>query len=1142
MNALYLRLLGQLRLEQDGQEVTGFRTRRAVALLAYLVCQPRPVPRSRLVELIWPDKSEERGRANLRWALNHLSNLLPDCWQVARQSVQFCPNENCVVDTLRLTQALADGEPNQLATAVADIEGEFLRGFYLDESADFETWLLTERELWRQQTQSALEKLIEHHHLQRNYEKALHFSRQLLDLDPWQEDVHRWVMRLLARQGRYTEALQQYEQCRRILEEELGAEPGQETQTLFQELQQAANTPRHNLPPLLTSFVGREAELAQINTMLKTPDCRLLTLVGPGGIGKTRLALAAAKTQVNAFFNGVTFVPLAGVTPATDADAVEPVITDIATALRFSFSGQQSPREQLLNYLHDKELLLLLDNFEQLRAASALLVEILQQAAGIKLLVTSRERLNISPEWALPLEGLPYPPADTPNNLQTYPAVQLFEQSARRIKPDFTLADNAAAVAQICRLVEGFPLGLELAAGWVRVIPCAEIVREIERNLDALAVSSATTPNRHRSMRATLDYSWNLLSPAEQQTFQRLSVFREGFERHAAEQVANVTLPLLSGLVDKSFLRHTGTGRYEIHELMRQFGAEKLSQRPKEEQSTRQKHAIYFAQFLEHRAESLLDLRNKSVLTEIDCEIENIRAGWQWLAGRQDIETAAPYLENLWYFYKRKGWFQEALPVLQQGIAFAAASNTQKARWYRMLSEACMGLGKHQKARQYIEQSLVLLEYPLPKNLLQFGSKLSGQLVRHMARYLKLQSKTSVQNDTLLELANADEQAAYLAYFANDPKITIFSSLRGLNTAQKLGPSPELARAHSTWSLICGFASLHGRAKYHFQQAETMSQQMASQQMRNIEIKITILTREAVYYSSTGEWSKADAALEAGITLAKDHNIWRSTLELYLISGWSLFRRGQFIQSLEQYKTVYQLSKKQYNLSYEGMSLNGVGGNYLRMGHLKSAIDNLYQTDALILHVPENNLYVSINKGWLIEAHLYNNEPEKAQSVAKELIDLLDKHIPTTLESYVGLAQWYLSQWELLATHPNGDKEQLKIYQTHTRNICKSLRRFARFYPIGKPHYLLAQGHYEWLTGKHRRAQNLWEKCITAAEQLKTPYEQAKAHYELGRHLSANQTTKDGLGSEAHLNRACQIFAELSADYDLSLAEKALGD
>jgi tetratricopeptide (TPR) repeat protein len=273
---------------------------------------------------------------------------------------------------------------------------------------------------------------------------------------------------------------------------------------------------------------------------------------------------------------------------------------------------------------------------------------------------------------------------------------------------------------------------------------------------------------------------------------------------------------------------------------------------------------------------------------------------------------------------------------------------------------------------------LTLLGYPLPKNLAQFAFKMPGQLIRLLAHYLKLGVKTNLQNYTIIELVNADEQAAYLAYFANDPKTTIYSSLRGLNTAQKLGPSPELARAHSTWSLICGFASLHGRAEYHLQQAETMSRQMVSQQMGNVEIKITILTREAVYYSSTGQWSKADAALAEGITLAEGHNIWRARQELYLTSGWSLFRRGKFSQSLEQYKTGYHLSKKQYNFSFQGMSLNGIGGNYLRMGRIKSAIDSLCQTDALIPRVPANNLYVSINKGWLIEAHLYNNEPEPA--------------------------------------------------------------------------------------------------------------------------------------------------------------------
>ncbi|MGH8631367.1 MAG: ATP-binding protein, partial [Burkholderiales bacterium] len=361
--------------------------------------------------------------------------------------------------------------------------------------------------------------------------------------------------------------------------------------------------PRDNLPTPPTPLIGRERELAEMARLLGDPQCRLLTLAGPGGIGKTRLAIEAADHQREAFADGAHFVSLA---PIRSAEFIVPAIAD---AIGFAFYGAEDPKAQLLNYLSGKAPLLVLDNLEHLLEGVALLAEILERGPAVKLLATSRERLNLHGEWVLDIQGLPFPDEAGSAEVEGYSAVALFVQTARRAHVDFVLAaEERPAVARICRLVEGMPLGIELAAAWVRTLSCREIAQEIERNLadprqgmDFLAASMRDVPERHRSIRAAFDHSWNLLSAEEQQVMRQLSVFRGGFRREAAEQVAGATLPLLSALVDKSLLRRTEAGRFDLHELVRQYAAAQLQADPQDEFVTCERFSHYYAVWLQRQ-------------------------------------------------------------------------------------------------------------------------------------------------------------------------------------------------------------------------------------------------------------------------------------------------------------------------------------------------------------------------------------------------------------------------------------------------------------------------------------------------------------------------------------------------------------
>ncbi len=447
----------------------------------------------------------------------------------------------------------------------------------------------------------------------------------------------------------------------------------------------------HNLPPATTPFIGRQAELAEIARLLADPSCRLFTLVGPGGIGKTRLAIEAARmiesNRVGAqraaplhtqlFPNGVYLVSLQ---PLNSSDLI---ISTIAEALHFQFYPGGEPRQQLLDYLREKSLLLVLDNFEHLLDGVGLVSDLLASAPHVKVLVTSRARLNLVEEWVLEVKGLAYPANETDRDIGDYGAVQLFLQSARRVQVGFALTDtHKPAVARICRLVGGMPLGIELAAAWVRALSCEELAVEIERSLDILATPARNVPPRHRTMRAALEHSWNLLTDEERNVFKKLSVFRGGFRKEAAQAVADASLQMLSALVDKSLLRVEANGRYDIHELLRQYGEEQLILSG-DTDTVRDAHSVYYVNFLYQREHDIKGRRQLEALNEIEAEFENIRLAWHWALSRKNYQALDLALESLFYFCEMRGRFHDGQELLGGARKQLAPEHAEELRAIR---------------------------------------------------------------------------------------------------------------------------------------------------------------------------------------------------------------------------------------------------------------------------------------------------------------------------------------------------------------------------------------------------------------------------------------------------------------------------
>lgn len=479
-----------------------------------------------------------------------------------------------------------------------------------------------------------------------------------------------------------------------------------------------STTLRTNLPVLPTPLIGRQREVAHLTQLLCDPQCRLLTLVGPGGIGKTRLAIETASHLQDIFSEGMYFIPLA---PVNSTRYIVPVIAD-AIGFAFPSAGPADPKAQLFSYLQEKRALLLIDNVEHLLAEPGIEVlgELLANAPQVKLLATSRESLGLHGEWVAEVRGLPIPENGQGRESAQDTSVELFLQRARRAYVGFTATpEDYPSILRICQLMEGNPLGIELAAAWVRTLCCDEMVREIEHGLGFLSVSARDLPARHRSMRAVFDHSWKLLSEQEQDILRRLSVFKGGFQREAAEQVAEATLSVLSTLVTKSLMRRSRAGRYDLHELIRQFAAEQFAERPQDQIATRARHARYYLTWFGRADGRLRSSAQREVLAELTVEMDNFRAAWDWAVAHGEFALIEQTLRTFDMLYDTRGWFREGLVALGRAVDALETAHgqtppdrtNQVALGHLLTARSSLTyrLGQHEEAQVMLERSLEIL-------------------------------------------------------------------------------------------------------------------------------------------------------------------------------------------------------------------------------------------------------------------------------------------------------------------------------------------------------------------------------------------------------------------------------------------------
>ena len=676
MNNLSISLLGSFHATLNEELITQFRTKSVQALLIYLVCEgKRPSSREQLMELLWPGLPQASAQSNMRQTLYRLRKLIPEVaakeggvvpFIVSKnKTVQIHPDANYFAD-VQAFDLLVEQNPEQ---AIPLYRGDFLADFYLPESEQFEEWAAARRADYRRQVLSALEELTAAAIKQADYDKAEQSARQQLAIDNLQETAHRQLIETLARNGRRSDALSHYQSLCQLLETELDVQPETATEKLVEAIRNDLFSPDDgetavlslntqpaspskqkslsHLPVQTTPFIGRQAELAALNDLLAQPQTRLITILGPGGMGKTRLATAVAEQQLaqEQYPDGIFFVPLAGL---HESDRIAAVIGEVLQ-LRLEYG-----ETQLLTYLENKHLLLVLDNFEHLLDGSDLVRRLLNAAPHLQILTTSRERLRLQGEQLFPIQGL----------AMDEDAQGLFVQAARRIQPDFQVTDEIIpTLNHICRLVEGMPLALVLAAAWLDMLTLPEIAAEIQHNLDFLETDLRDVPHRHRSMRAVFDTSWQQLADNEQCLLAQVSIFRGGFTREAAMTITQASLRDLARLVHKSLLSFDGeNGRYHIHELLRQYSATHLQT----DSDLTNRFNNYYCHWLITQKDALHGPQQAETIQQIEADMDNIRKAITGYVSQNQFSDLQPALATLNSFYIVRGKLHEAITLFKE--------------------------------------------------------------------------------------------------------------------------------------------------------------------------------------------------------------------------------------------------------------------------------------------------------------------------------------------------------------------------------------------------------------------------------------------------------------------------------------------
>ncbi|MBN1668563.1 MAG: tetratricopeptide repeat protein [Anaerolineales bacterium] len=1049
MVTLRISLMDVFQAWLDDQPLSNLRSRREYALLAYLAVEQKHVHRrENLAELIWPDRRPGVALNNLRQSIYNLRKALqpshdqPAFLAITRQTARFDPHSSHWLDVAEFEQRIEAVQVHcgfqsqqicldcaaQLDQAVNLSRGEFLAGLDLSDSREFQEWLYTWREQLIRTQIRALHALITHHYAQGALDNACRYTEILLRVDPLQESAYRQLMRILVDMGQPQAALLQYRRCKELLSAEFGLEPDAETETLYQEIStlNASNTPwfaavssppepvRPSLSRHLTPFFGRQAEIGRLESLLSQPEIRLVTLVGPGGVGKTRLALAFTAEHGAQWPDGAGWVALDSLPGDASADALASLM---GQQLKIALQPHQL-QAQLCEALQPRRMLLIIDNFDHLLngvspPAIEFLLELLHKAPFIKVIVTSRQPLQLLSEQIFDVTGLPYPACEWQTCAQqfdfdacrqrqqesgcgladplAYSAVQLFFERARRVRIDLTPDDvNLAAVVRICQLVDGHPLALELAATWTRQHSAAQIAQQISANLDTLAADLHDLPERQRSLRKVFEYSWNLLSPEQQDFYRRLAVFRAAFLFETAQQITGLQRQVADEFLGRAMIRRRSAGRYELHPLLRGFAAEKLTNNAKIETEIRSRHSRFYLAMLWEGEKHLGQQDSRVTIEQLNGELSNLYAAWDWAVQEKWHQELMASIAGFSLFFSLAGLFQDGQALfsatiekfmdppadpnalLPEQASLCAQLWIEKTRFLYKLGQYPAALDTAQVANEYARASK--------------DSRQSGLVYYFWGDTLRCQGQYS-QAEAKLEQALAEIRKAEINLQTQKSRAEILNALAGVSLWQ--GNYPQ--------------------AGDYLQQVLTIHQQFDDHQAEGkIWNNLGVVALEQGLYEEALRCHRQSFQIRQQIGDQSGQGVSHGNLgNLYLYLG-------QYSEAETHYQQALMIQRKIGDAQAEALTMCNLGLLFHYLGNLEQAYETIWGALQIAEQIDDRRTQ---GVAWMELAQVLT-----ASARLEQAVDAYQKSIairrglkqPGQLaESLAGLAEAYLSLEQL---------------------------------------------------------------------------------------------------------------------------------
>ncbi len=1000
-------LLGEVSLYKNGVPLSHFRSQKEVALLIYLAQTGQTHSREFIADLLWDGRSTQQALSNLRTTLTRLRKQVDEALVVTRKSLALAPEHREQIDAVHLLNILLEFGPVDTAEKAAPLQkalgayqGHFLADFYLPDAPRFDAWVTTTRDHIHQQVRAAYEKLGQYARAANELDQGVSITRRWLEVDALNETAHTLLIQLLVENDQAHEAKVHYKYCADLFHRELDIAPpaamtdllidARPTPTLV--IEQPTPINRHNLPAPHNQFFGRTVVQQEIDARLDQSWCRLVTIVGEGGVGKTRLATTIARSRLDKYRDGIWLVELAPI-DTDDADVAEAIAVEIATVLDLRLSGSKKPIEQLLTHLQHKQMLIILDNAEHLLEATVQLVQdIFRHSETVQLLVTSREALRLQAEWVISLTGLEYPTDET--NETSFDAVDLFAARQAQQRRGGISADELTAMGQICRLVEGLPLAIELAAGLTRQTTAQEIAAELEGNFATLTTSLRDVPQRHRNLKLVFDMSWQTLTPSLQQRLAQLAVFRGGFTEAAARQITGTKTQQLVTLSDKSLLSYDSTiNRYKLHAVVRAFAAEHRAATDQ----TPQKHTHYYLTLLAQHTEALQTSAPQAVMVEIEADMANIRQAWQTGLAECKVDLLLNALTSLSIYHQLRGLAHEAEGVMYttlrtariweaKGLVLAIRSGLERSRFQ-------IRLGRYRPAIQTLKVVL-----PLAVQVADQGAEGMGHVL---------------WGEALWRLGEYD---------ASDGKLN-----HALTIAHDFDDSLLLGWSHHHLGIINDIQSNYVTALNHLQQACA-----AWRAIDNLQALSGSLNSIGVVTYHQGDLPAAQQSWEEALSLCAklDNHHQQSTLlnNLSIIAT----EQGDFLSAHHYLQLGLELVTISGNLISQGEIYVNLGRNYRLLGKTDLAVESLEQ-GLEISELIGSHSSMAMALYHLAETSKTQADTKQAEALYNQALKIAQednlKH--TECDVLIGLA-------ELLSR--GNDSSRAKEYSTQAMALAKAIQ------------------------------------------------------------------------------------------------------